>query len=67
MNGIEVLAKIRNDRATKNTPVFAMSAAATKNDIARGLDAGFEQHLTKPLKIPLVFSAISEIFGTDKN
>jgi len=58
MNGIEVLKKLRGYEDTKNTPILALSAAATERDIKKGMDAGFLKYLTKPIQVTDVVDAI---------
>jgi len=60
LSGIEVLQQLRKHDDTANTPVFALSAAATKRDIQRGVEAGFDQYLTKPVVISEIVKAIQE-------
>jgi len=52
MSGIEALAILRKDPATRRTPVVAISANAMPHDIEKGLQAGFFHYLTKPIKVP---------------
>jgi PAS domain S-box-containing protein len=60
IDGIAALEKLRNDAQTKNIPVIAISAAAMPNEIERGRAAGFEEYITKPIKVPEVLRVISE-------
>jgi len=60
LSGIEVLQQLRKYDDIANTPVFALSAAATKRDIQRGVEAGFDQYLTKPVVISEVVRVIQE-------
>lgn len=57
MSGIEALPHFREVDGTRDAPAVVVSAAATKVDIEKGLDAGFAKYLTKPVKV----SEISEI------
>lgn len=52
MGGLDATRKIRSlDRAdAKTIPIFAMTANAFVDDIQRSLDAGMNEHLTKPLQ-----------------
>lgn len=50
-NGYTILEKLRRNPATRDGPVVAISANATQHDIQYGLDAGFDDYLTKPLDI----------------
>jgi len=51
INGVEALHAMRNDPATAHIPVIAISANAMPHDISRGLQAGFFDYLTKPIKV----------------
>lgn len=51
INGIEALHAMRNDPASAHIPVIAISANAMPHDITRGLQAGFFEYLTKPIKV----------------
>ena len=42
---------MRQDLATAQIPVVALSANAMPRDIKTGLDAGFFRYLTKPIKV----------------
>jgi CheY-like chemotaxis protein len=51
ISGIEALKVLRQDLATAQIPVVALSANAMPRDIKTGLDAGFFRYLTKPIKV----------------
>ena len=51
MDGFEILEVLRSDDSTRNLPVVAVSANAMQYDIERGLQAGFDHYLTKPIVI----------------
>jgi PAS domain S-box-containing protein len=51
ISGIEALKVLREDPATAHIPIVALSANAMPRDIKKGLEAGFFQYLTKPIKI----------------
>jgi len=51
ISGIEALKILREDKGTAHIPVVALSANAMPRDIERGLQAGFFQYLTKPIKV----------------
>ncbi len=51
MDGWAVMRLLREDPATREIPVFAMSANATPGDFERGKEAGFADYLTKPLDL----------------
>jgi len=61
MDGYEVFNRLQQEENTRNIPVVAISANAMENDIKKGLEAGFDAYITKPIKI-------SELLDTiDKN
>jgi CheY-like chemotaxis protein len=51
ISGIEAMRLLRADPTTAHIPIIALSANAMPRDIKRGLEAGFFNYLTKPLKI----------------
>lgn len=61
MSGFEVLACIRDSERTRGLPVIALSANAMPDDIQRGLDAGFDDYITKPIQINQFFQALDRI------
>jgi len=64
MSGIEVLKELRSHDKTRDIPALAMSAAATKEDVDKGMNAGFLQYLTKPIEIFEVVEAINVAMRT---
>ena len=58
MSGIEAMKILRADPATAHIPVIALSANAVPHDIARSLEAGFFNYLTKPIKVDLFTEAL---------
>ena len=51
ISGIEAMRILRADPSTAHIPIVALSANAMPRDIKRGLEAGFFDYLTKPLKV----------------
>jgi PAS domain S-box-containing protein len=51
ISGIEAMRRLRADPSTAHIPIIALSANAMPRDIERGLEAGFFNYLTKPLKV----------------
>ena len=58
INGFEVLERLQENPATSNIPVIAISANAMKQDIQRGIDAGFKNYLTKPVNVNQLMESI---------
>lgn len=60
MDGIEALHVLRSDKATRDIPVIAISAAAMPHDIERIKLAGFDSHISKPFNIQEIPTFISK-------
>jgi PAS domain S-box-containing protein len=58
LDGYAILALLRADPATRSIPVIALSADAMPADVERGLLAGFEHYLTKPVRADQLNAAI---------
>lgn len=61
MDGFELLEKIRQDQKLNGIPVIALSALATKNDIEKGEQAGFDYYLTKPVNVKQFYEVIDTL------
>ena len=60
IDGYEVLSRLRNNLVLKDIPVYAVSANALHHDIEKGLAAGFDQYISKPIDLVRLLSAINE-------
>ncbi|MBL6945165.1 MAG: response regulator [Rhodospirillales bacterium] len=60
MDGIAARKALGGIDATKDIPVVAISAAAMKRDVERGMAAGFKAYLTKPFNVQEVVDAIEK-------
>jgi CheY-like chemotaxis protein len=58
MSGLEVLAQLQREPATRDIPVIALTANAMTRDVERGIAAGFFRYLTKPIDIDKFNEAI---------
>ena len=58
MDGLEALKRLQKLDETKDIPVLALSAAATKKDVEKGMKAGFLRYLTKPMQVVEVADSI---------
>ncbi|MDR5899800.1 GAF domain-containing protein [Halomonas vilamensis] len=58
MNGYQALEAIRKDETLNHLPVIALSANAMPSDIKNGIEAGFDDYLTKPLEIEKLLSTL---------
>ena len=60
ISGIEAMKILRADPATTHIPIVALSANAVPRDIERGLEAGFFNYLTKPIKVNEFMDALDQ-------
>jgi len=58
MDGYEVLKILRQAKKTAKTPIIAISANAMLVDIERGLDAGFDDYITKPIDLQALMDLV---------
>jgi PAS domain S-box-containing protein len=58
INGTQAMQVLRNDPATAHIPIIALSANAVPRDIERGLEAGFFNYITKPIKVAEFMEAL---------
>lgn len=65
MNGYEASRAIRKleDPALAQIPIIALSANAFESDKRISLESGMNEHLTKPIDVPLLLNTISHIFS----
>jgi len=61
IDGFEVLRRLRADEVTRSMPVVAVSANAMPDDIERGLAAGFDAYLTKPIDQGLLVATLQRL------
>ncbi|HEY6881232.1 MAG TPA: PAS domain S-box protein [Polyangiales bacterium] len=58
MSGVHALAALRADERTRDIPVIALTAAASKSDVENGLRAGFLRYVTKPIRVDELVKAL---------
>ena len=65
MNGYEAARAIRqlDNTALANIPIIAMTANAFSEDIKAAKDAGMNSHIAKPIDIPKMIEAISQVIS----
>jgi len=65
MDGFEVLKKLKIQAETELTPIIAISANAMPKDIDRGVAAGFDHYITKPINVIALQEVVMSILSTD--
>lgn len=59
LNGYDATRAIRQQEYHRNLPIIAMTANAMAGDQEKALDAGMNDHLTKPIKPDLLFQTLA--------
>lgn len=62
MDGWSAAEKIKSDPATRQIPLYALSAYTLPSDRKRALDAGCDGYLTKPIHMQSFLDAINKVF-----
>jgi len=63
MDGFSSLHVLKNDEATHDIPVIALSANRAKNQKQLALQAGFQAYIAKPFNIDDLLSSIAEVLS----
>jgi PAS domain S-box-containing protein len=66
MSGFDALRLLREDPTTNDIAVIALSAAATERDRQRGLQAGFSQYLTKPVRVDELITTLDALLASSR-
>lgn len=62
-SGYDILAKLRQMPMCANLPIIALTANAMPEDYQRGIAAGFDDYLTKPIQISQLIRVMSELLN----
>ena len=62
IDGFEVLRLVRQMAEGANIPAIALTAAASRQDIQNGMEAGFVHYLTKPFDIDTLVGTMRDLF-----
>lgn len=61
MDGIEILKKLKSNKATKEIPVIMLTARGTEYDKVIGLDNGADDYVTKPFGMMELISRVKAV------
>jgi len=61
MDGLETTTRIRQDKRFQSLPIIAMTAHAMEYEEQKSLDAGMQEHLTKPIDAEILEQTIVKI------
>jgi CheY-like chemotaxis protein len=66
MDGYAVMQCLRENEATRQIPVLAISANAMPKDIERGKAAGFVAYMTKPIDVAELLRTVMRLVGAQR-
>ncbi len=66
-DGLDILAKIRANKATAGIPVIMVTAKASELDTVKGLDLGADDYLTQPFGVMKLISRVKALLRRTKN
>lgn len=58
MSGTEAMKRMKLNSVTREIPVIAVSADAMPQSVESGLEAGFQDYLAKPIKVPEIIEVL---------
>ncbi len=64
LGGLEVCRRLRSTPGSRRATIVMLTAAAQEEDIARGLDAGADEYLTKPFSPLRLLSLLEGLMPT---
>ena len=63
LDGYEVTARLRQEEATRHLPVILLTARVQESDIARGVEAGADDYVKKPLSTHELRDRVQAVLG----
>ena len=66
-DGLDILTRIRADKATADVPVIMVTAKTSELDKVKGLDQGADDYMTKPFGVMELISRVKAILRRSRN
>ena len=63
MSGLEFLERMRHHARVKDTPVILFTVRAARSDVIRGLQAGADGYIVKPISASALVAAVRTVLG----
>jgi DNA-binding response OmpR family regulator len=65
VDGYEVCRRLKANEKTRRTPVLMLSAKAQQAEIQKGMEAGADRYLCKPMSFPDILKQVQSFEGRD--
>lgn len=62
-NGLDLIAKVRNDKLLRNVPIIVVSAKVTEGEQIEALQAGADAYLTKPFSVEVLRATAARLIS----
>jgi twitching motility two-component system response regulator PilG len=66
IDGFEVCRRIKGEETTKNIPVIMVTSKKSREDMARGEQAGADWYITKPFKSAMLVEAVQRLLSGER-
>lgn len=67
IGGLEVLARIRNDKVLSTVPVMIVSALGEESDVVVGLESGADDYVSKPFNATVLIARINALLRRNRS
>lgn len=64
IDGFNVFKQLQNHDATSHIPVIALSGNNTEEDVQKGMDAGLQGYLSKPISVVELYAVIDKTISS---
>lgn len=64
IDGFKVFEKLQSNDSTSHIPVVALSGNNTEEDVQKGMDAGLQGYLAKPINVVELYGVIDKIVAS---
>jgi DNA-binding response OmpR family regulator len=63
LDGVEVVRRLRANETTRSIPIILLTARVQESEVARGIDAGADDYVTKPFSTRLLSGRVQAALG----
>jgi DNA-binding response OmpR family regulator len=63
LDGVEVVRRLRANETTRSIPIILLTARVQESEVARGIEAGADDYVTKPFSTRLLSGRVQAALG----